>query len=96
MANVLVILAVVNALASAGSLAARPATSNWEDPMKIVCHAVWDLTGSFSIALTVFSVAYWVGVRFFAPRRDADRRLAIAAVIAGLHAAFWLLSPSWS
>ena len=94
--NVLLTVAVVNMLASACSLVLKPTSTNWQDPTKLVCHSIWEVTGCFSVVVLVVSLAWWLRSHLILSQRR-DWRLSTTLLVAGFHSTmYWVLIPAWS
>ena len=89
---VIFVLTIANAVAAVVSVFAKPDTTSWASPAKIVCYAVWNATGCAGILLFIgWMLLYLHGLR---GRRDLSFRIGCS--VAAVHGLIWLLAPSWS
>ena len=86
-------VAAVNAAAAIIALTARPDTTNWNDPGKISCHSVWNVTGYASVAMVV---VWLVLIVFSSGKAWKSNSLKFGCAVSWAHALSWLLLPSWS
>lgn len=88
---VIFVLTVANAVAAIVSVFTKGG-SNWADPAKIVCYAIWNATGCAGILLFMG----WMLLYLHELRGRRDLSFRIGCSVAAVHGLIWLLAPSWS